>query len=198
MGQFHAGHDDPVQRAVDGDADCLEALVRDATPALRKGLSIEPRWQRCLDADDVLQVTFLEAFLRIRSLETRTVAGFHAWLQRIAERNLLDAVRALGRDKRDDARRVTRGPAGESSRTLLLTVAGENRTAGGAAVLADEIARLHDAIGQLPASYRTVVEQVDLRERPLAEVAAGMRRSIGAVHMLRSRAHDRLHELLKG
>ena len=145
----------------------------------------------------MLQVTFLEAFLRIRSLEHATLAAFRAWLHRIAEHNLLDAVRSLARDKRPDAHhRITQGAAGESSRTLLLNVAGTNGTAGGAAVLAEQIARLHAAIAELPRSYRTVVEHLDLQERPLAEVATSLQRSVGAVHMLRARAHDRLAELL--
>ena len=41
-----------------------------------------------------------------------------------------------------------------------------------------------------------VIRLVDLEQKPFAEVANELDRSIGAVHMLRSRAHDRLRELL--
>jgi len=112
--------DDLVARAVAGDATALEALLRDAAPALRGGIVVDPRFRRSFDADDVLQVTFVEAFLRIRSLQLATPVAFGAWLRRIAENNLADAVRACTRRKRDDAGRITRGPAGESSHTLIL------------------------------------------------------------------------------
>ena len=92
---------------------------------------------------------------------------------------------------------MTQAPGGESARTLLLAVAGGDGTAGGRAALEEELGRLRSAIRKLPASYRTVVEEMDLAERPVAEVAEAMGRSRGAVHLLRSRAHDRLGELMR-
>ena len=186
-----------VARATAGDPEALESLLRDAAPALRAGLVVDARFRRSFDVDDVLQVTFLEAFLRIRGLGQPTAMAFHAWLRRIAEHNLADAVRAFGRQKRDGAMRLTHGQSGESSRTLLLTIAGNETTASSRAAVEEQVARLHAAVVGLPASYRHVVEQVDLAERSVADVAGALGRSEGAVHMLRARAHDRLRELLK-
>lgn len=187
-----------VQSAVAGDTARLEALLRAALPAVRSGLDIDARFRRAFDVEDVLQVTCLEAFLRIRSLDNCTVPGFLQWLRRMAENNLTDAIRALDRQKRPQAgNRITQGAAGQSARTLLLAVADPRATAGGQVELADELDRLRAAIAALPASYRQVIEQVDLAERTVVDVAAAMGRSEGAVHMLRSRAHDRLHELLR-
>ena len=189
---------DAVTAAAAGDVDQLERLLRDAAPTLRRQLSIAPGLRRSLDVEDVIQVTMLEAFLRIRSLQERTPAGFHAWLRRLAEHNLTDAVRALERKKRPDHRdRVTHGGAGESSRTLLAALADPRATAGSAAVLAEAVEHLHAAIALLPASYREVITAADLAERTIADVAAQMQRTVGAVHMLRARAHDRLRELLR-
>ena len=56
----------------------------------------------------------------------------------------------------------------------------------------------HQILERLPASYRRVVDEVDLAERPVSEVAAELNKSPGAIHMLRSRAHERLRELLGG
>ncbi|MBI5850878.1 MAG: sigma-70 family RNA polymerase sigma factor [Planctomycetes bacterium] len=192
------GEDDLVLRAVEGDALALEQLLRDATPFLRAELGIDPRWRRDLDAEDVLQVTFLEAFLRVRSLEQRTVAGFRAWLRQLTRHNLVDAIRALERAKRPSPKhRVTRGPDGESARTLLLSLSDGRQSVCSRASLAEDVARLHAAVAALPASYRLVVQQVDLEQRPVTELAREMGRSEGAVHMLRSRAHERLYELLR-
>lgn len=186
-----------MERAVAGDPIQLESLLRAAAVRLRSELEIGARFRRSLDVEDILQVTFLEAFLRIRSLQQRTSSGFYAWLRQMAQHNLIDAVRWLERDCRPDAKkRVTRGAAGESARTLLLSIAEDKTTVSGGAELGDEVSRLHRAIAQLPSSYRIVIERIDLAESPVADVAAQMGRSEGAIHMLRARAHDRLHELL--
>jgi DNA-directed RNA polymerase specialized sigma24 family protein len=67
--------DEVVARAAAGDANALESLLHTATPKLRTELSIDARFRRNFDLDDVLQVTFLEAFLRIRSLKQATAAA---------------------------------------------------------------------------------------------------------------------------
>ena len=190
-------HDALVERAVGGCADALEQLLRANLDTLRAALHIDARWQRCLDFDDVVQVTSLEAFLRIGTLSQPTLPAFRAWLRRIAEHNLVDAVRGLERQKRPDAQdRVTHGPEGQSARTLLLAVAGEQVPAGGRAALDEELARMRAALLRLPASYRDVLERVDLADATVREVADATGRTPGAVHMLRSRALERLRELL--
>jgi RNA polymerase sigma factor (sigma-70 family) len=191
--------EDPrVVAATGGDVEALERLLREHGPRVAARLSIDPRWARVLEVADVMQVTYLEAFLRVRGLRARTAEGFIAWLGRCAENNLRDAVRELSRQKRPDAHgRVTRG-AGGTAQTLLAGLAGSEATAGGLAAGREAVARLRAAIEALPESYARVVREVDLAERPVAEVAAVLGRSAGAVHMLRSRAHDRLRELLGG
>src|SRR5687767_13718056 len=52
------------------------------------------------DADDVMQITCLEAFLHIREFVPARPGSFAAWLRRLAENNLRDTVRELQRDKR--------------------------------------------------------------------------------------------------
>jgi len=186
-----------IARAVAGDVDELERLLRAIEPELRSGLSIRPLWRRSLEAEDVLQVSFLEAFMRIRSLQSVSPDGFRAWMRRLVENNLRDAIRALEREKRPDARRrQTRGAEGESARTILAQLSATGVSASGSAALADEVTRLHAALEKLPTSYRLVVQRLDLEERPVAEVAEELGRSRGAVHLLRSRALDRLRELL--
>ena len=189
---------DRIRRAVAGDRGDLEDLLRLLEPHLRGSLSIPARWRRSLDADDVLQVSFLEAFLRIGSLRDHSPSGLLAWVRRLVQNNLTDAIRGLERDKRPDPRRrVTQGVEGQSARTLLGSVAGEQATAGAQASLKEQLDRLQEAIRGLPESYRRVVQAMDLEEVSVAEVAQRMGRSRGAVHLLRSRAHERLSELLR-
>src|SRR5437867_2981515 len=69
-------------------------------------------------------------------------------------------------------------------------------TPSGLATSRDASSVLEAAIQRLPPDYRIAVQLYDIEGRPIAEVAAAMSRSIGAVHMIRARAHDRLrHEL---
>ena len=119
MHAFNAGparEEDPhVVRAAEGDRMALEELLRECSSQIRAGLTVRPSSRRSLDPEDVMQVTFLEAFLRVSSLRVRTRDGFEAWLARIAANNLRDALRGLQREKRPEAHeRITRGPADET------------------------------------------------------------------------------------
>jgi RNA polymerase sigma-70 factor (ECF subfamily) len=186
-----------VRRAVGGDEEALEDLLQAMLPSLRARIDIRPDLRRSLDPEDVLQVSCLEAFLRIRSLRDPTPPAFRSWIQRIVDNNLRDAIKGLERDKRPQAAdRVTHGPAGESARTLLLSVIGAQLSPTHVAATEEQVERLRATIERLPKSYREVVELMDLQELGAAEVAERMGRSKGAVHLLRSRAHDRLRDLL--
>ena len=55
---------------------------------------------------------------------------------------------------------------------------------------------MKEAIARLPEVYARVVRLVDLEDRPVRDVARELGRSIGAVYMLRTRAHERLRRLM--
>ncbi|MEM8711523.1 MAG: RNA polymerase sigma factor [Planctomycetota bacterium] len=188
-----------VKAAVDGDPAALETLLEQCGPWLRGKLAVSSRHSRAMEVDDVIQVTFMEAFMRIQQLQSRSLPAFRAWLLRIGENNLKDAIRALDRDKRPDVdRRVTTGPQGESSRTLLGRIAPTAPSQATRMGEEEQVALLLAALDRLPTSYARVVRALDLEERPLADVAEELSRSKGALHMLRARAHDRLREILAG
>ena len=61
-----------VRSAVAGDADALTKLLQKFGPEVERSLQINPVWQTVLEPADVMQVTYLEAFLRSNpELETR-------------------------------------------------------------------------------------------------------------------------------
>jgi RNA polymerase sigma-70 factor (ECF subfamily) len=189
--------DELVARAVGGDADALGTLLEEYGPQVRQKLVISPAWQSALDSADVMQVTYMEAFLRIGQLATRDARGFAAWLTGLAQNNLRDAVKELKRRKRPDPRRrITAGPNEESYAVLLDAVGFTTHTASRSLAAREAQRLLEAAIARLPESYRKVVRLYDLESRPVNEVAERLQRSPGAVYMLRARAHDRLHELL--
>jgi RNA polymerase sigma factor (sigma-70 family) len=184
-----------LQQAVEGDVVALRSLLERFGGDVRKRIEgrIESRWRSVLDADDVMQVAYLEAFLHIDQLTSRDIASFVSWLSRIAENALRDATRSLARQKRPNPARRVIIPAGADSYAGLLDCLGvTSATPSREASRSDASALLNAAIARLPDDYQAVVRFYDLEGRPVADVAAAMGRSQGAVHMLRARAHDRL------
>lgn len=188
-----------LERAVAGDALALRPLLERYGPQVRQAIrgKIGRRWQALLDEDDVMQVTYLEAFLHIEQLVARDPASFTVWLTRIAENVLRDTIKELERQKRAPPVRVTYAPGSNGSYIALLATLGDTGSTPSRHAARDEAAGILDsAIHRLPPAYQTVVRLVDLEGRTLAAAAASMGRSVGAVHMLRHRAHYRLRELM--
>lgn len=186
-----------LRRAVEGDAEALSELLRQHGPSVEATLRIEKTWCAHLDPADVMQVTYIEAFRHIREFDLGRADRFEAWLRQMAENNLRDAIRGLKRQKRGGPAAGGGGRAGgdvHGDAALLLAVT--TSTPSRAARRGDRGQQLQKALSRLPPDYAQVVRLFDLEGRPVAEVATTMKRSQGAVHMLRARAHDRLRELL--
>lgn len=187
-----------VIAAAAGDRDALTALLRAHGPEVRRRLDINPVWQALLAPADVMQVTYLEAFLRISQLKTQTIEAFVAWLTQLAKNNLRDGIKELERQKRPDPRRRIRSRAGDGSQSTFL-----HQVRDSAATTPSRDAAGHEwqealeaAMTRLPPLYAQVVQGHDIEGRPIAEIAAALGKSCGAVHMLRARALDCLQELL--
>lgn len=187
-----------VTRAVVGDKDALGELLEAFGPGIEAGLSIGPAWRRLLDAADVMQVTYLEAFTQIRRFDAERAEAFPNWLRRMAQNNLRDAIRGLETRKNPSPRMQLDAYGGDSSLALLDTLTGGTGRPSQAARGAEAGQRLRDALRILPPDYARTVELYDLEGRPVEEVAATLGRSTGAVYMLRMRAHERLREILGG
>ncbi len=189
--------DERVPRAIRGDNDALETLLRDVTPYVRARIAarIGPIWQSVLDVEDILQVTYLEVVLRVRDFEPRGDGAFLAWVTRIAENNLLDAIRALKRAKRPPAeRRVC--PTDDASVVLYEQVMRTTSTPSRHLARNEALNALEQALRDLPEDYAQVVRRYHLDGVPVGEIAKELKRSEGAVYMLCARALDRLRELL--
>ncbi len=184
-----------LQQAVEGDAAALRILLEQFGGEVRSRISgrIDKRWQALLDEDDVMQVAYLEAFLHIDQLTARDLPSFLSWLTRIAENAIRDAVRGLSRQKRpDSAKRLVVANSAESYVGLLECLGVTTTTPSREATCRDATVHLEAAIGRLPKDYQTAVRLYDLEGRSASEVATAMGRSVGAIHMLRARAHDQL------
>lgn len=187
-----------ARRAAQGDDEALADLLRLAGPTVRSRLvgRLQDSWGSMLDIDDVMQVTYLEAFLAIGRYTHGRDGDFAAWLTTIARNNLFDAERALKSKRRRPAGRRLDPARTDSSVTLFENLMATSTTPSRYASTREACQMLKAAIEQLPADYLRVVQLYDLDGLAVAEVARRMDRSAGAVYMLRARALDRLRELL--
>lgn len=184
-----------ITRAVAGDYDAVTQLLTQYGPEVERSLSIGREWRAVLEPSDVMQVTYLEAFLEIEGYDPTRSEPFSSWLRRIAENNLRDAIRALQRQKRPQPQNRVQFD-GDPSTRLLETLGAGNNTPSRQLNRNEREARLDVALASIPEDYAQAVRFYDLQALPIAEVARRLSRSPGAVHMLRARAYDRLREIL--
>lgn len=188
-----------LRRAAEGDVDALRSLLETYGPQVWSTIhaDIGSRHRSMLDADDVMQVTYMEAFLQVDRLHARDTTAFLGWLRSIARNNLRDAVKELERKKRPDPARRVQAPPGADSYVALVEMLGATTATPSRHVARQEAAdAIESTLRRLPPDYATVIQLYDLEGRPIAEVATEMGRSSGAVHMLRARAHDQLRSML--
>jgi RNA polymerase sigma-70 factor (ECF subfamily) len=188
-----------LARALQGDRKALASLLESLGPRVRARIAprITGPLQSSIDADDVMQVTYLEAVLRLGRFKAGGVDGFLAWLTRLAENNLIDAVRALESAKRPNPYRRIQAQSRDDSMVAFIELLGSTSSTPSRVVARGEAVRhLEAALSTLPPDYEKVVRMYDLEGRPIAEVAAALARSDGAVWMLRARAHDRLRDAM--
>lgn len=184
-----------IPQAVAGDEVALTALLERFGPEVARALHISPQWRSAVDADDVMQVTYLEAFLEISRFKGRDETSFLAWLRRIAENNLRDAIKELERDKRPQNR--IEAPLSADSYVSFMDRLAQTTTTPSRVASGRELQQMVEgALRQLPPDYERALRLFELEERNSIEVAEAMQRSPGAVRMLAARARDRLAEIL--
>lgn len=187
-----------ISRAIAGDRDALAQLLERAAPILRARLSnsIAKEFQSLLTLDDLLQETYADVADAIRSYVPSDFDAFVSWIEIIARRNLIDAVRGL-RSRGAGLVVSLAVDRGDSLDALYLDVLSTSASTPSRCAARNELrAHLEAAIVQLGPIQRKVIEQRDLCGADAGEIAAELRRSIGAVYLIRNRALRRLRELM--
>ena len=147
-------------------------LVRKVLPGLRRFLLAACSGNIC-EADDVTQEALMKAYLASRNFED--VAGFSAWLYRIACNTLIDHQR----------KQTARGTAIDISQAD--GVATTSRSDEGFAYQ-----ELYSAIDGLNVSERTAVLLFYMDDRPIKEIAVIMNVTEGTVKGYLSRGREHL------
>ena len=191
--------DDLPMKAVNGDRRALEELLNIHGRTVRqclKGL-IPPQWQAVLSEDDVMQETYADAAEHIAQFDSQHQSSFTKWLATIAQRNLQDALRMLEAEKRGGShRRAETAPRDESWIALFELIGSSESTPSGHVARKEAVAALRLAMRRLPEAYAQVLTMHDLEGQPTQVVCAALKRSQGAMLMLRQRALRRLHEIM--
>lgn len=192
-------HERLLERAKAGDRDALIELLEALGPVVRR--RIEPKigahLRSLIEADDIMQVTYLEAVTRLDSFTSGGAKGFLAWVTRIAENNLLDVARAADAAKRPDPRKRIGGGDAASSMVAMVEQLGMTvTTPSRVAARSEAVDALERTLSRLPEDYAKVIRLYDLEGWSAEDVGEELGRSEGAVYMLRARAHDRLRDLL--
>ena len=194
--------EDILARARQGDRAALDSLLRRhaETVLTHARFRIDSKWANQLTPEDVLQTTCIDAVRHIGAFQPRGVNSFVAWLRHLAENNIIDAVRGLEAEER----RLPRRSAGRFGRTLdpsvsllhSLAPAETLATPSRAMTIDDSKRTLEWAMDQLPDDHKRVVRWYDLEGRSIASIAEELGRTPGATYMIRTRAHERLREIL--
>lgn len=192
-------HENQIRAAVTGDDGALTSLLEEAALALRPGLDkqIGDRYRSSVDVDDILQITCIEVFMRIRSFDPARAGAFFSWMRHVAENNLRDAIRELERDKRPSPGKRTELPPGSGSYFALLEGLAITTSTPSRIAVRDELRQGVDAaLRALPPDYACVLRLYELDSLTGEEIAERMGRRPGAVRMLLARARERLREIL--
>jgi RNA polymerase sigma-70 factor, ECF subfamily len=161
-------------------------------------LRLDPRLRAKLDPSDVVQQTLMEAHQGLEKFRGRTFAERAAWLRQILARNLANAVRDLGRDKRDVAReRPLDAAAAESASRLEAWLAAEQSSPSERAQREEEAVRLAQALTTLPEAQREVVLLRHCQGWSLADISRHVGRSPSAVAGLLHRGLQHLRTQLE-
>lgn len=188
-----------LAKAVEGDQESLAHLLEHHGAVVRRRIAgrIPKRWQSLLSEDDVMQQSYADAAMNISRFESRGDGSFEAWLTKLAQCNLRDGIRLLEAEKRGGSRRRIEPRSTDDSYNALHEMLVTTSSTPSRRAARDEAQSVMiRAIGQLPPTYRRVVELYDLQGMRVEEVAVELDRSPGAVFMQRARAHQYLAELM--
>ncbi len=149
------------------------------------------------DPSDLVQEAMLKAAMRFGQFHGSNDAELAGWLRQILARCLADFVRRYRTGRRRAAREQSLDELlNRSSQAMERILATEEGSPSASAQRRDLGVMLSDALAQLGEDHREVIVLHHLEGLEWDEVARRMRRSVGAVRMLWTRALKQLRPLI--
>jgi RNA polymerase sigma-70 factor, ECF subfamily len=151
--------------------------------------------RRGVEPSDVVQQTLLDAHKDRAGFRGACEAEHLAWLRRLLACNLADALRAMGRVKRDVGRvRSLEASLGESSARLERWLAVDQSSPSQRAERNESLVRLADALVRLPEDNRRALVMRHCQGACLAEISEVLGRTPQAVAGLLKRGLAQLRD----
>jgi RNA polymerase sigma-70 factor, ECF subfamily len=185
-----------LELARGGNQSSFNELFKRHRERLRKAIAmrVDRRLAARIDASDVLQETYMEAFRRLPKYLRQGEMPFYLWLHWIAREKVLALHRRhLGAEKRTVAYEVPLLPVGSSATFVSAVIAGREPSPSQALAKTELAECLRMALGQLDNGDRDLIlwrhfEQLSARDMAqLLQIseAAASKRYIRAVERLR-------------
>jgi len=169
-----------VQRAKSGDGTAFNALTQALRPELLRYATgrMGPVVSGQVDAEDIVQETFLKAYEGLDRFEWRGDGSLRRWMCAIAEH----LIRNLSRKR-------TAG-----MQMLAVDRSGEKPSPSRIMRRDERFQRLQESFSALSADHRKVIELARIEGLSIDAIAGRMHRSPGAVKQLLARALEQLRE----
>jgi len=190
---------DLLERARGGNRSAFEALFdRHRRRLLRAiALRLDRRVAARVDASDVLQETYIEAFRRLPTYLDREEMPFYLWLHWIAREKVLGMHRRhLGAGKRTMLHEVPLMPA-DNSAALVSGLIGRLPTPSQELAKAELAEQLRVALGELDSDERDLILWKHFEQLSAREIARLLDITEAAANKRYLRAVERLRKILQ-
>jgi RNA polymerase sigma-70 factor, ECF subfamily len=153
-----------------------------------------PVLRRRVAESDVVQEAFTAAFESLGDLRAADAGAFRAWLAKIADRKVTEAMRRhVHADRRAADKELSRGRRQETGAFVAPGTSPSEH-----ALDRERREALGAAVERLPEDYRTILRLVHEEGLTLVEAGERMGRSAEAARKLYGRAAGRLSDLMFG
>ena len=191
-----------LQEAQRGDPQAIGDLLIAYRSYLQLIARIQTRQDRKLrgkvEPSDLVQETIIQAQQHIEKFRGLTPNQFMAWLRQILAGQFAQQVRRFRTKKRDpQLERSIHRQLEESSRMLEAALVSPSESPSEKVTHGEEAALVAEALENLPTDHREVIIMRNLEQRPFAEVAHQMNRSVDATKQLWVRAIKGLRDAVK-
>ena len=194
--------DQLLQRVAHGDREGWGALLERHRQRLRRmiALRLDQRLQGRIDASDVIQEAYLEAWARLEDYLRQPTMPFFLWLRFLTGQKLVELHRHhLGAQMRDAGREVSlcRGSLPETSTAALAAqLLGHGTRPSEAAIRAERKIRLQEALNTMDPVDREVLALRHFEQLTTPEVAQVLGIKEAAASKRYLRALKRLKDIL--
>lgn len=189
-----------VPLAQSGDRTALSQLLIEQHRRLIHHLKarMPPSAAHVCSPEDIAQQTYARVYCDLAQFEYRGEGSFYAWMRTIAERHLINTLKAHQATKRGGAsQHVHPLSNSDSAMNLLNAIVSADETPSLKLRRQEAVDALCVALAELPEDYQEVVRRRFFQGQSLEDTAKGMGKTPAAVRALVDRAKKRLRRTLE-